>query len=253
MYWTTLGRALAPCKIPEICERRICNEVPVNTEQYLETYFYKFVCIFIWLHGFLPVSSTFFQFFPLSSGRNWKKHLFSSFFHSSRKKAISSGSFRTLKAFEIQCTVPMKCCRTSHRLHTEDTVQHPTAATNCYNLKLCDDHGKGKSWSPKQHPNSQKNYYQQQFIFLGLHVLSQGIKPGTRLDPVRFSPPGFSQPTTFFPARIDIFKYSYIPRTIIDWNNLPPIFQIPGADPDQFKSATIKYISNQDKASNIKD
>ena len=49
-----------------------------------------------WLHVFLPVSSDFFQFFPVSSGRNWKKYLFSSFFHSSWKKPISSGSFQTL-------------------------------------------------------------------------------------------------------------------------------------------------------------
>ena len=55
-----------------------------------------------------------------------------------------------------------------------------------------------------------------------------------------------------YQTRIDIFKYSYIPRTIIDWNNLPPnISNI--ADPDQFKSATVKYLSNQDKGSNIKD
>ena len=39
---------------------------------------------------------SFFHFLPVSSGRNWKKHLFSSFFHSSGEKPISSGSFRTL-------------------------------------------------------------------------------------------------------------------------------------------------------------
>ena len=54
------------------------------------------LCTNYWLRVFLPVSSTFFHFFPVSSGRNWKKYLFSSFFHSSRKKPISSESFRTL-------------------------------------------------------------------------------------------------------------------------------------------------------------
>ena len=66
------------------------------TSQYLGPSFQHFVCVHIWQHVFLPVSSTFFQFLPLSSGRNWKKHLFSSFFHSSGKKPISSGSFPTL-------------------------------------------------------------------------------------------------------------------------------------------------------------
>ena len=73
MYWTTLGRALAPCKIPEICENeiQICIDIPVK---YLETYFHRFVCIFIWLHvhffQFLPLSSSFFHFLPEETGRN---------------------------------------------------------------------------------------------------------------------------------------------------------------------------------------
>ena len=72
-------------------------DVPVLLHsQYLGDCFQHFDCMHIWLLVFLPVSSTFFQFFPLSSGRNWKKYPFSSFFHSSRKKPISSASFRTL-------------------------------------------------------------------------------------------------------------------------------------------------------------
>ena len=42
------------------------------------------------LHALLLtcISSSFFRFLPVSSRRNWKKYLFSSFFHSSRKKPV---------------------------------------------------------------------------------------------------------------------------------------------------------------------
>ena len=54
--------------------------------------FQHFVCMYF--SQFLPLSSI---FFSLSSGRNWMKYFLSSFFHSSWKKPISSGSFRTLE------------------------------------------------------------------------------------------------------------------------------------------------------------
>ena len=75
---------------------QICIDVPVLLYSIWELLSnILFACTFEY-NEFLPVSSAFFQFFPLSSGRNWKKYLFSSFFHSSRKKPVSSGSFRTL-------------------------------------------------------------------------------------------------------------------------------------------------------------
>ena len=40
------------------------------TSQYLGTTFQHFVCTNYWLHVFLPVSSTFFQFLPEETGRN---------------------------------------------------------------------------------------------------------------------------------------------------------------------------------------
>ena len=86
-------------RILRITDLHWCSNI---TWQYLGTFFQHFFCMHYWLHDFLPVSSTFFQFFPVSSGRNWKKYLFSSFFHSSRKKPISSGSFRTLIYSEQQ-------------------------------------------------------------------------------------------------------------------------------------------------------
>ena len=80
-------------RILRITDLHWCSNI---TWQYLGTFSQHFFCMHYWLHDFLPVSSTFFQFFPVSSRRNWKKYLFSSFFHSSWKKPISSGSFRTL-------------------------------------------------------------------------------------------------------------------------------------------------------------
>ena len=53
-----------------------CSDI---TSQYLGTSFQHFVCLRYWLHMlhvFLPVSSDFFQFFPVSSGKNWKKYPF---------------------------------------------------------------------------------------------------------------------------------------------------------------------------------
>ena len=67
------------------------------TWQYHGTFFQHFFCMHYWLHDFLPV---FFQFLPEETGRNT---FFSSFFHSSRKKPIFSGSFRTL-IFSCQCS-----------------------------------------------------------------------------------------------------------------------------------------------------
>ena len=70
MYWTTLGRALAPCKIPEICEIQICNDIPVLLNgiwKLVSTSLFEFL---IYLAS--CISSSFFQFFPLpeETGRN---------------------------------------------------------------------------------------------------------------------------------------------------------------------------------------
>ena len=59
---------------------------PNITSQYLGTSFEHFICMHYWLHVFLPVFSSFFC----------KKLEEIPFFHSSRKKPISSGSFWTL-------------------------------------------------------------------------------------------------------------------------------------------------------------
>ena len=79
------------CRTPEFWKIQICIDVDI-TSQYLGTSYQHFVCMHYWFHVFLPV------FFPVSSGRNWKKYLFPTFFHSSRmqKKPISSRSFQTL-------------------------------------------------------------------------------------------------------------------------------------------------------------
>ena len=63
MYWKTLDRALAPCKIPEICQIQICIDIPV-----LPNSIWKLIStiLFVSLFGFMH----FFQFLPLSSGRN---------------------------------------------------------------------------------------------------------------------------------------------------------------------------------------
>ena len=47
-------------------------------------------------------------------------------------------------------------------------------------------------------------------------------------------------------ARLDCYKYSFIPRTIRDWNNLPAnISSI--SEPILFKEAVTKYLSEQEK------
>ena len=62
MYWTTLGRALAPCKIPEICEIQICIDIPVLS-------IWKLIStgLFVSLFGFMYISSSFFHFLPVFS------------------------------------------------------------------------------------------------------------------------------------------------------------------------------------------
>ena len=62
MYWTTLGRALAPCKIPEIREMQICIDIPVlNIWKLIST------GLFVSLFGFMYISSSFFHFLPVFS------------------------------------------------------------------------------------------------------------------------------------------------------------------------------------------
>ena len=53
-----------------------------------------------------------------------------------------------------------------------------------------------------------------------------------------------------YQSRLDCFKFSFLPRTTKDWNNLPPsISNI--TDPGQFKSAVTNYLQARDK--NIRD
>ena len=53
-----------------------------------------------------------------------------------------------------------------------------------------------------------------------------------------------------YQSRLDCFKFSFVPRTTSDWNNLPPsISNI--TDSDQFKSAVTNYLQALDK--NIRD
>ena len=63
IYWTKSQRNLA--KFQNFLHW--CYSV---TSQYLGTSFQHFVCVHIWLHVFLPVSSTFFRFLPEETGRN---------------------------------------------------------------------------------------------------------------------------------------------------------------------------------------
>ena len=88
------NKSMEPCKIPEFREIviQICIDIPILfsvSGNFIPT---------LRLHALLItcISSSFFNFVPVFSRKNWKKYLFSSFFHSSRKKTISSGSFRTL-------------------------------------------------------------------------------------------------------------------------------------------------------------
>ena len=86
-----MTRQWKPCKFTDLPWCSSIGEVSGNFFQHL-------VCMHIWLQC-TCISSTFFRFlsvFLLSSRRNWKKYLFSSFFHSFRRKPISFGSFWTL-------------------------------------------------------------------------------------------------------------------------------------------------------------
>lgn len=47
------------------------------------------------------------------------------------------------------------------------------------------------------------------------------------------------------PANKDVFKFSFFPQTVLDWNNLPyPLTTI--EDPKQFKTAVAEHLNQQD-------
>ena len=74
----------------------ICIDVPGslhNIWELLSSTLFACTFDFVYFFQFLQLSSSFFHFLPEGTGRNT---FFSSFFHSFRKKPISSGSFRTL-------------------------------------------------------------------------------------------------------------------------------------------------------------
>ena len=97
----------------------------------------------------------FFQFLPLSSSFFWKKHLFSSFFHSSGKKPISSGSFRTLDESE-QKWVEEQNILTEEKL--KQNAAHAQKAHEYVHTLL----QKCKTWGVPSHVSmSLKHAYQQ--------------------------------------------------------------------------------------------
>ena len=63
-----------------------------------------------------------------------------------------------------------------------------------------------------------------------------------------------STSNTFIPyhSRTNCFKNSFVPRTIIDWNSLPPnLHSIEGIN--QFKTSTSEFFKSQDTINNIRD
>ena len=92
IYWTKSQRNLAKFQnFEKFNIIQICTDVTVLLHS-----IWELLSNTLRSHLTTCISSSFFHFLPISSGRNWKKHLFSSFFHSSGKKPISSGSFQTL-------------------------------------------------------------------------------------------------------------------------------------------------------------
>ena len=64
MYWTIQGWALAPCKIPEICEIQIYIDIPVYltvSGKLISTSLFVSLFGFMYFFQFLPLSSTFFR------------------------------------------------------------------------------------------------------------------------------------------------------------------------------------------------
>ena len=64
MYWTTLGWAQAPCKIPEICEMQICIDVPVllnSIWKLISTSLFVYLFDIMDFFQFLSFFSTFFR------------------------------------------------------------------------------------------------------------------------------------------------------------------------------------------------
>ena len=93
------NKSMEHCKIPEFWEIQTCIDVPVLLHSIWELFSNTlFACTIDYMY--------FFQFLPLSSGRNWQKYPFSSFFDSSQKKHISSWSFRTLLGVRSVCKGP---------------------------------------------------------------------------------------------------------------------------------------------------
>ena len=104
IYWTKSKRNLAKFQnFEKFNIIQICTDVTVllhSIWELLSNTLFAFTFDYMY----------FFQFLPLSSGRNWKKYLFSSFFHSPGNKPISSGSFRTLKYCILKIRLPACIC-----------------------------------------------------------------------------------------------------------------------------------------------
>ena len=61
--------------------------------------------------------------------------------------------------------------------------------------------------------------------------------------PVSYTRSNHSLKLFHLPTRIDVYKYSFLPRTIIQWNQLP-ISDIDKTDIDTFKNNLIGIVCN---------